>query len=171
MSKDRAKRWYLVYAKPRQERVAQTNLCRQQYTTYLPLVRQPRRRRGERISVVTPMFPRYLFVQLDRHTDNWAPIRSTLGVVSIVRFGHVAAAVPDDFVALLRAREDAHGVQVMPVEDYKRGTRVRITDGGLMGYEAVFVARSSRDRVIVLLEILGKHTRASVDAGAIEPAN
>jgi len=171
MTAGQAKRWYLVYAKPRQENVAQTNLRRQGYATYLPLVRQARRRRGRKVSTVGPMFPRYLFVQLDHERDNWAPIRSTLGVVSIVRFGQVAAAVPDGLVALLRGREDENGIQVLPPDDYKRGARVRITDGGLMGYEAVFVARSSRDRVIVLLQILGKHTRATVDAAAIEPAS
>lgn len=171
MKEDRDKRWYLVYTKPRQEDTAQTNLCRQGYTTYLPRVRQARRRRGRNVSVVGAMFPRYLFVHLDRRTDNWAPIRSTLGVVSIVRFGQIAAAVPDDLIGLLKAREDDRGIQVLPVEDYKRGTRVRITEGGLMGYEAVFVARTSRDRVIVLLEILGKYTRANVEAAAIEPAS
>lgn len=171
MPQERNKRWYLVYTKPRQEAVAHTNLQRQDYVTYLPLVRQARRRGGRKVSVVGPMFPRYLFVRLDRHTDNWAPIRSTLGVVSIVRFGHVAAAVPDDLIALLRAREDDRGIQVLPADDYKRGARVRITDGGLMGYEAMFVARTSRDRVVVLLQILGKYTRVSVDAAAIEPAS
>lgn len=171
MSPQSDKRWYLVYAKPRQEGVAQTNLLRQGYNSYLPLVRQPRRRRGRRVTVIGPMFPRYLFVQLDRRTDNWAPIRSTLGVVSIVRFGQLPAAVPDDLIALMKAREDEKGVQVLPADDYKRGARVRITAGGLAGYEAVFVTRTSRDRVVVLLEILGKYTRTSVDAAALEPAS
>lgn len=167
----RAERWYLVYAKPRQETVARLNLERQGYRVYLPLVRQPRRQKGRTIAIIAPMFPRYLFVRLDQETHDWGPIRSTFGVVSIVRFGQVSAVVPDDLVELLRKREDNEGIQVLPVEQYRRGARVRITEGGFAGYEGLFVARSARDRVTVLLQVLGRDTRASVDIGAIEPAS
>lgn len=164
-------RWYLVYCKPRQESTAQRHLTRQGYTTYLPLMRERRRRLARRVAVVAPMFPRYLFIRLNRETDNWAPIRSTIGVVSVVRFGQAAAAVPDDLIALFRQREDAEGIQQLPAEEFRQGTKVRITDGGFAGYEGIFLAHSGRDRVTVLLEVLGRHTRARVDAGSIEPVN
>ncbi|BAU48614.1 transcriptional regulator [Sulfurifustis variabilis] len=163
-------RWYLVYTKPRGEATARVNLERQGYTAYLPLVRQPRRRLGRRVSIISPMFPRYLFVHLDTETDNWAPIRSTLGVVSVVRFGQRPAAVPDDLIENLRRREDEEGVQVLPAERYEAGARVRITSGSLAGYEAVFQATTGRDRVQVLLEVLGRYTRTVVELAAIEPA-
>jgi transcriptional antiterminator RfaH len=116
------------------------------------------------------MFPRYLFIHLNRETDNWAPIRSTLGVVSIVRFGRTAARVPDDLLAMLRSREDAQGIQILPVEEYKPGSRVRITQGGFAGYEGIFQASTGRDRVTVLLDVLGRKARATVDSASIEPA-
>lgn len=163
--------WYLVYAKPRQERVAQVNLERQKYEVYLPLARQLRRSGGRRLSMIAPLFPRYLFVHLDREIDNWAPIRSTTGVVSLVRFGQTPAPIPDDLVGYLRAREDADGLHVVSVDEYKRGARVRVTTGGLTGYEGIFVAPTSRQRVVVLLDILGKQARTIVEAGSIEPAN
>ena len=71
---------------------------------------------------------------------------------------------------MLQSREDEQGIQVLPVDDFKSGGRVRITDGGLAGYEGVFLARTSRDRVSVLLKIMGKHARTQVDAASIEPA-
>lgn len=165
----RGARWYLLYTKPRAETVARTNLERQGYGVYLPLVRQPRKRLGRRVSVIGPLFPRYLFIRLDTETDNWAPIRSTLGVVSVVRFGQLPAAVPDPLIADLRRREDEEGVQVLPAERYERGARVRITSGSLTGYEAIFLGRTGKDRVQVLLEVLGRHTRTVVERGAIEP--
>ena len=171
MSERAAQQWYLVYAKPRQETVARMNLERQGYTVYLPLVRQARRHKGRVITVVLPMFPRYLFIQLDRQTDNWGPIRSTFGVVSIVRFGQTAAAVPEDLITLLRSREDESGIQILPLEQYRRGTKVRITEGGFAGYEGIFVAHSGGERVTVLLQVLGRYTRARVELGAIEPAS
>lgn len=163
-------RWYLVYCKPRQESTAQRNLERQGYMTYLPLLRQRRRRKGRNVSTVGPMFPRYLFVSLNLETDNWGPIRSTLGVVSIVRFGQTAAAVPDHLIEFFRNHQDAEGIQLWSPAEYQRGMKVRITEGGFAGYEGIFVARTGRERVTVLLEVLGREARASVDLSAIEPA-
>lgn len=169
MSSQATKGWYLVYAKVRQERIAQENLLRQGYETYLPLVRQVRRRDGRRVAGIGPMFPRYLFIHLDNQSDNWSPIRSTLGVVSLVRFGREAAQVPNELIEALRQREDEQGLQMLPSDEYRPGSRVRITEGSFAGYEGVFLAKSSRDRVVLLLDILGKHTRAVVDADVIEP--
>lgn len=163
------KSWYLVYSKPRQEQVARANLVRQGYEIYLPLMRELRRRQGRRCTVVSPMFPRYLFVHLDQRTDNWGPIRSTHGVVSIVRFGHEPARVPAELIAFLREREDIQGIQTVSTDEYRPGTRVKVVDGGLMGYEGVFIAKSSQDRVVVLMEIMGKEARATLDALNLEP--
>ena len=121
------RRWYLVYCKPRQETVAQENLQRQGYETYLPRLHEARRRQGRRLSVIAPMFPRYLFVHLNTQTDTWGPIRSTIGIVSIVRFGRAAAHAPDSLIQILKDREDAEGIQILPPDEYKPGSKVRIT--------------------------------------------
>lgn len=161
--------WYLVYAKPRQEQVARENLERQGYETYLPLIRKLTRRAGRRVVSIGPMFPRYLFIRLDEHTDNWGPIRSTLGVASLVRFGQLPARVPEGLVAALRSREDEQGFQPSPASDELRpGARVRVLEGSLAGYEGVFVARNGRERVVLLLEIMGKTARTALDAVSVE---
>ncbi|MBI3441694.1 MAG: transcription/translation regulatory transformer protein RfaH [Proteobacteria bacterium] len=165
------RKWYLVYSKPRQETVAKVNLERQGYETYLPLMRAPRRRKGKMVSVVAPMFPRYLFIHLNSETDNWAPIRSTLGVVSVVRFGRDPSEVPDKLIAVLRGREDDTGIHVLPPDEYKAGARVRITQGGFAGYEGIFHSANSRQRVTVLLDLLGRRAQVHVDTDFIEPAS
>lgn len=163
-----ARSWYLVYTKPRQEEVALLNLQRQGYATYLPRVRQKRRRRGRPVVAVEPLFPRYLFIHLDTHTDNWGPIRSTLGVASLVRFGREPAPVPDDLVSYLRAREGAAGLHDWAEHALAPGDRVRVADGVFGGYEGILLARTSRERVVVLLDILGRQVRAQVSAGQLE---
>jgi transcriptional antiterminator RfaH len=169
MNVEEAKSWYLVYAKPQQESVAKTNLERQGYETYLPRLRQTRRRQGRRTVVVAPMFPRYLFIRLDSHTDNWGPIRSTLGVVSIVRFGQQPARVPDSLIAVLRENEGPEGIQQIPDTELQPGTRVRVMEGSLSGLEGIFFAKTGRDRVIVLLDVMGKVARTALDAASVEP--
>ena len=166
-----SKQWYLVYAKPRQEELAKTNLERQGFETYLPLIRIARRRLGRRVIRIEPMFPRYLFIRLDKIHDNWAPIRSTFGVSKLVRFGSEPTPVPDDLIKALHARDDRNGIQDRPLHDLKIGEKVRIEEGPFMGYEGIFLAASSRERVIVLLNIVGKHAKATVDISKLGPAD
>jgi len=163
-----SKSWYLVYTKPRQEEIALTNLHRQGYGVYLPRVRQARKRQGRRTMVVEPLFPRYLFIHLDTHTDNWGPIRSTLGVASLVRFGREPARIPDELVVFLRTREGEAGLHEWAEQSYRAGDRVRVAEGAFRGYEGILLARNSRERVVVLLDILGRQVRTLVDVAKIE---
>ena len=114
-----------------------------------------------------PMFPRYLFVALDTETDNWAPIRSTIGVSNLVRFGMRPAQVPNELIALLMQREDADGVQTAPNREFEPGQAVRVHSGPLKDYQGIFLARNSNERVLVLLEILGKESKLSLNANQI----
>jgi len=165
------KRWYLLYSKPKKEELARVNLERQGYPTYLPMMRTPRRRSGRRIIRVEPMFPRYLFIHLDTESDNWAPIRSTLGVANLVRFGMYPSPVPEDLVELLAARENAEGVQDIPLHSFEEGQKVRIEEGPFMGYEGIFLARTSQERVMVLLDIVGKAAKAQINVEHLGPAD
>lgn len=165
------KRWYLVYSKPRKEELAQVNLERQGYPTYLPRMRMARNRAGRRTIRIEPMFPRYLFIQLDSENDNWAPIRSTLGVINLVRFGMLPSPVPEELVASLRARDNASGIQDVPLHSFSEGQRVRIEEGPFTGYEGIFLARSGEQRVLILLDIVGKAARAQVNIEHLGPAD
>lgn len=163
-----AKSWYLVYTKPRQEETALTNLARQGYGVYLPKVRQTRKRQGRRTAVVEPLFPRYLFISLDAQTDNWGPIRSTLGVASLVRFGHEPAKVPDDLVTFLQKQEGEGGLHVWAEPTFEAGDRVSVAEGVFQGYKGILLAKTSRERVVVLLDILGKQVRAQLPSAQLE---
>lgn len=157
------KSWYLVYSKPRAETLALENLERQDYRCYLPLITATRKHKGKLTSQVEPMFPRYLFISLDTRNDNWAPIRSTIGVTRIVRFGVEPTVVPDSLIQALMDREDEMGLQTPPRREFQRGERVRIYEGPFKDYEAIFLARNSNERVVVLLQILGKDSRVAID--------
>lgn len=160
--------WYLIYTKPQQERVARDNLDRQNFHTYLALVRKRIRRGRQFHHRIEPLFPRYLFIRLSESTDDWGPIRSTIGVANLVRFGDKPASIPDALVLALKAHEGDEGVHELPAQELKAGERVRFVEGTLSGYEAIFETRTSSERVIVLMDIAGKHSRLSVSEAAIE---
>ena len=163
--------WYLIYSKPQRERLALENLERQGYPSYLPLIRNRRRRKGRYASIIEPMFPRYLFVHLSDETDNWGPIRSTIGVANMVRFGMQAARVPDSLIEMMQER-DEEGVQTLTPAEIEPGDQVRIVEGVMAGYEAIFQARTSKERVVLLLQLAQDRTaRIQVSAHDIEPAS
>ena len=159
--------WYAVYTKPNQEIVAQQQLERQGYATYLPMIMNAKRRNGRRRYVNEPFFPRYLFIHLDQTNDNWAPIRSIIGVSTLVRFGQIPVPVKEDIIEAIRCRENPDGLH--EAEDVIRsGDSVRVLDGPMMGLEGVFVARTGEQRVMLLLELMGKTTRVQIAVDAIE---
>ena len=155
-----AKSWFLIYAKPRQEETAKTQLSRQGYGVYLPMTQQTRKRGVRRITSIEPLFPRYLFIHLNTCTDDWGPIRSTVGVSALVRFGMEPALVPEDLISLLQSRESESGLHVWVMPGFHAGQAVRVTHGVLQDYEGIFVADNGRERAVVLLDILGRKARA-----------
>jgi transcriptional antiterminator RfaH len=160
--------WYLVHTKPRQEDVALANLQRQGYECYLPQMRIERIRRRKAEVATEPMFPRYLFIQLDSSDQgkSWSPIRSTLGVSQLVHFGARAAKVDDALVELLRQREQAMPLDAM----FDSGDSVVITDGPFAGIEAIYQTADADRRSFILLEILSKPVSMQIDTGRLRKA-
>jgi transcriptional antiterminator RfaH len=160
--------WYLVHTKPRQEDVALTNLQRQGYECYLPQMRIERIRRRKAEIATEPMFPRYLFIQLDSSDQgkSWSPIRSTLGVSQLVHFGSRAARVDDALVELLRQREQAMPMDAM----FHSGDSVVITDSPFAGIEAIYQTADADRRAFILLEILSKPVSMQIDTGSLRKA-
>ena len=162
------KSWYLIYTKPRQECIAQENLGQQGYSCYLPMIKRFARRRGKIYPVIEPLFPRYMFICLNNTTDDWSPIRSTVGVSTLVRFGQFPAVVPDELVDYLMSRDNEECVQVLQIRKYRKGDAIRISQGYLEGYEGIFIASTGLERVLVLMRVLGRQTEIGLDARFIE---
>ena len=156
-------RWYAVCCKPRQEAVAEENLLRQGFHVHLPRIRIRQRRRGQWIDAVEVLFPRYIFIRVDPARRSTASIRSTRGVVGLVRFGGQPAVVPDAVMDALRQREDAaSGLHEDKRPLFSAGEAIKLVDGPLAGMEGVFTQKDGDKRVIVLLELLGKANKVTV---------
>ena len=162
--------WYTVHTKARQERLAAEHLDRQHYRSYLPLVRQHRRRRGVWQQVTEPLFPGYLFVRLDPERDNTAPIRSTRGVIGLVRFGGRIPPVPDGLIEqLLATRTDPDGA-LSQEHLFQAGDRVEIASGPLAGLHAIFLAPTGQQRARLLLDLLGRETPVVLSQNQLVPS-
>jgi len=160
----------LIVTKPQSEFKAQENLERQGYKTYLPTVQSSRRRNGKHIKHTEVFFPRYIFIYLNKETDNWSPIRSTIGVAGMVRFGGMPAVVPENMIANLKNNENEFGLQSLEKKELKLGDKIQIIDGPFEGYKAIYQKMKSTERVSVLLDIVGKNTQVTLSVHKLEIA-
>jgi len=162
--------WYLVVTKPQSEFKAQENLLRQGYQTYLPLVQTSRRRNGKNVKRTEAFFSRYLFISLDKENDDWSPIRSTIGIVGIVRFGGIPAVVPESMIDNLKKNENEFGLQSIKKKELLPGEKIEIINGPFEGYKAIYQKMKSADRVSVLLDVVGKNTQVTLSVHELEIA-
>ncbi len=145
--------WYVVATRPQMELAARVNLERQGYSVLLPQISIRKRRRGKWAMVIEPLFPGYIFVELEFGNDDPAPIRSTVGCRGLVRFGHEYVPVPSAVIApLLSVGEEP----VTEENKFKLGDQVRLETGPFAGFSAVFEMTKGSDRARVLIELLGK---------------
>ena len=162
------KSWYLIYSKSREEKLAQEHLERQGYETYLPLILGRIKRRGRTKKSIQPMFPRYLFIYLSDQTDDWGPIRSTIGISNLVKFGMEPAKVPENLIMQLKENECDKGFYDLPAKKFKPGDELLIMEGPFAGYEATLFSQNSEDRIIVLLKIAEKYIKIDLNQEVIE---
>jgi transcriptional antiterminator RfaH len=163
--------WYLVHTKPRQEGIALENLQRQGYACYLPVLPVEKVRKGQMVLLEEPLFPRYLFIQLGLGLEakSWSPIRSTLGVSTLVRFGMEPAKVDSELIDALRAHESE--IKQSPQKLFEVGQKVVVTHGPFAGVEGIFQMRDGQQRVMVLIELMSKSVPLKVDLTEIKLAS
>lgn len=162
--------WYAVCCKPRQELVAQENLLRQGFHVYLPRIQTRKRLHGKWVEVVEALFPRYVFIRVDPERQSTTSVRSTRGAVGLVRFSGKPAVVPDGVMEALIQREDmVSGMHQDGRSLFSAGAPVRLVEGPLAGMEGIFAQQDGEERVIVLMELLGKKNKVRVNCDWVVP--
>jgi transcriptional antiterminator RfaH len=163
--------WYVVQTQINAEAKAARNLLRQGFEIYLPkyLKRRSHARKIEKVSA--PLFPRYMFVQIDMATQRWRSIQSTFGVSHLVLQGSDPARVAPEVVGSLKAREDEGGfVKLNQRPKFVLGEKVRVLAGVFAENLGLFDGMADRDRVAILLDLLGRKVRISLEADLVTPA-
>ena len=148
------KHWYLVKTKSKQENISILNLENQNFHVYCPhaLINNKN----------VALFPGYIFIQLDKDTQNWSPIRSTKGVLYFVRFGLSYAKIPDSIIEFIKTNELNTAKQLKNINKFKSGDKVQITDGVFKNCIAIFQSFKSDDRVILLMNLLGQQQKLTL---------
>jgi transcriptional antiterminator RfaH len=157
--------WFAVVSKPRQEQTALHHLQRQGFECFLPMAENPYQRRSKKNQKrIEPLFPRYLFLNAIASVQNLAPVRSTQGVVGMVRFGTELAVVSDRIIKAIKQRITPEtGLIKIESVQIKPGDKVKVFDGPFTGLDGIVQERNSEHRTIILMKLLGRPTRVQVN--------
>lgn len=154
--------WHVVFTKPRQEKRAALNLSQQGFEIFLPMMDKEVLRQNSIEKVEEPLFNRYLFVRFNEIFSPWHVIRNTYGVSQLVRFGGIAATIPDEVIEALRA------IKLPTSEMFSRGDQLRICDGPFKDLEAIYLLKDGTERAFVLVELLNKIHKVSMQINLLK---
>jgi len=158
--------WFLAQLKPNAQAIALRNLARQGFSTFLPQQTVTRRQAGRFVEALRPLFPGYLFVHFDPATAPWRKINATSGVSRLVSFDARPRPVPQALIRELRARCDDLG-RLQPTPDLQTGTSVEVLSGPFADFVAEVETIAPDQRVWVLLDLMGQHTRVQLGADQV----
>jgi len=166
-------RWYLVQFKPNAAQIAVRNLDNQKFGTFLPLQEITKRKGKIFQQQIRPLFPGYLFVQIDPHQGPWRQVNSTRGVACLVRLGAEPSVVPNEIVEALMARCDKKSILRQTSETRSSllhaGNQAKVTQGPFSGFIATISDIEPNNRINILIEIMGQTTKVAINAGALQP--
>lgn len=164
---DRDKSWFLAQMKPNSDHIAERNLKRQGFRTFLPRQATTRRVKDSFVTALRPLFPGYIFVAFNAAMGHWRTVNGTSGITRLVSFGSQPATVPWDIVGELLKRCDPTGL-LLPPRLLQPGDQVQLTTGPFAHFMAEVERIDPNRRVWVLMEFMGGQTRVAVDGDKLE---
>ncbi|HEX9743402.1 MAG TPA: transcription termination/antitermination NusG family protein [Nitrospiraceae bacterium] len=172
--------WYVAMTGPREEFIADENLRRLGYMTWLPHERIRRRRKLPNVDrfridwVNEPHFPRYLFVALRKPTESLYQVNETDGIATVVYCGPDPLPVPHRVMDELMARADEDGlvgvVDRTARNKFAPGAVVRFVEESPLRGLLAAVDIDTGPNVRVWVSLLGKKQSVSVAPNTIEAA-
>ncbi|XKH01369.1 transcription/translation regulatory transformer protein RfaH [Marinobacter nauticus] len=157
--------WYVLQHKPAQGDRALHNLQNQEVPCFYPKVEVEKVRAGKRVKKLEPLFPGYIFINLEQTDPVWAKLRSTYGVLRVVRFAGKPAPIEDAVIDQIKASMD----KVAEQGGIKKGQKVELEDGPFKGINAIFQAYDGEERAIVLITFMQKQQQVTVPVSALKP--
>lgn len=164
--------WLIATTKPRQEYRARQNLLQQGLLPFLPLCIVQRNIRRHHLVMPEPLFPGYIFIQAEDYSQCSA-INNTRGVSKLL-------TDPDGKPSVVKP-EIINGIRAMLPNDgpldmrtpenhpWKRNQPLRVLSGPFEHLTGICTS-ISKDRVTILLDLLGRGVQISLSSSAVTAA-
>lgn len=156
--------WFAAYTSARHEKRVTEHLKQREVESFLPLYETLHRWKNGRHRVQLPLFPGYVFVHLALREK--LRVLQVPGVVELVSFNGVPAALPDAEIETLRNALSA-GLPAQPFPFLRVGSRVEICRGPLQGLRGILLRRQGQLRVVLSVEMIMRSIVVEVEAADV----
>ncbi len=155
--------WFVAHTRPRCEKKLVQYCEREGLSTTLPCYRSVKKYRGKKVVFYKPLFPGYVFLQLEP-TERQAVYQSdyVANLLTVPDQREFAAQLED----ILQALETDVEVRLAPT--IGPGMKVRIKSGPLQGMAAWVESRSGMTEALLRLDFIGQAAAIKVDATQLE---
>jgi transcription antitermination factor NusG len=158
--------WYAVRVRSNYESLTVMHLRERGYEELAPSYETERRWSDRKKRVEQFLFPGYVFCRFD--LDNRLPVLTAPGVVGLVSFGRIPAAIPDHEIESIRAMVQS-GLLVTPWPFLQVGQQVVIEHGPLAGVEGILQQVKGKFRLVVSICLLQRSVSTEVDRACVRP--
>jgi len=163
-------RWYVVQTNIRCEKRAEMGLAAEGFRVFLPRLTRWKSHARLRAIGTDPLFPRYLFIEADFNRQPITAVRSTHGVESIINNNGVPASIYSDFVINLIERQMEGEFDVTKDEPPPQWAKMAVMDGKYEDCIGIIAKMKPNQRVELLINIMGRKERATLQLAQIRPA-
>ena len=159
-----ATRWFVAHAKPRREKKIVEYCRRHEVAATLPCYRTVHKYRGKTVSFQKPLFPGYVFVQVE--TERKDVVAQSDHVANLLEV-YDQELFERQLQDILLALEANVGVRLAPA--IGEGMRVRIKSGALEGIEGWVEKRYGMTTVLLRLDFINQAAAVKLDADMLDP--
>jgi transcription antitermination factor NusG len=146
--------WAVAHTHPREEDRVVWHAGKLGYEAWCPKIKYVRRKRLHQ----EPLFPRYVLIRV---SQQWYDLLSLFGLSRLIMdASKKPATLSNGFIDGLKNGCDREGFYVL--RKFVVGQTVRVEKGVLTGTVGVYDGQLAKDRIAVLIEMLGTTVRASV---------
>jgi transcription antitermination factor NusG len=156
--------WYVLHTRSRHEKSLAEDLRARRIRYFLPLITKARRWGKRKATVQESLFPGYLFLR-GSDEDAYTADR-TRWVAQIIA---VADQKRLDWELRNIARALGEKAPLDPYPYLKKGIRVEVTSGPLRGLQGLIESRTSFDKLILAVDMLGQGVTVELQGASVEP--
>jgi transcription antitermination factor NusG len=160
-----SRNWLAAYTRSGHETSVGAQLRQKDLTFLLPLYQKFSRWSDRVKRIQTPLFPGYVFVNVDDHER--IRVLQTPGVVNIVSVAGKPSKLSAQDIEVLRTCV-VRPCDVQPHPYLKVGRRVRVRNGPFSGCEGILVEKKNSARVIVAVEHIMEAVAINIHLADIE---
>jgi transcriptional antiterminator RfaH len=150
------KYWLVATYKINDIKRAESNLSNQNFEYYLPKIKVKKSNSNFKEEI---LFPGYVFIKT--RPEDYSLIKYTKGIKKIVKFGKNIPHLSDNEINSVKSIEKISNSKPI-TSKINIGQESEVTDGPFKGTIVKICSLPSKDRIEVLLSILGSSRRVSI---------